>query len=79
MPKRQKILRIILKNPGICLKELEKFTKMNRSTLRFHLDCLENEGWVYSVKTGRHRLFFRAGNDDVNNLALIKSNRKKSK
>jgi len=75
--KRRKILKIVMRNPGISLKELEELTKMNRSTLRFHLDLLEDEGWVYSVKTGRHRLFFLANNDVINPLTLVKSERKK--
>jgi predicted transcriptional regulator len=39
-----------MKNPGISLKELEDYTKMNRSTLRFHLNSLESESWIYSIK-----------------------------
>ena len=76
--KRRKILKIFMKNPGISLKELEELTKINRSTLRFHLDLLEDEGWIYSIKTGRHRLFFLVNNnDDINPLTLVKSERKK--
>lgn len=75
--KRRRILKIIMQNPGISLKELEKLTKMNRSTLRFHLNLLENEGWIYSVQIGKHRLFFLTYDDNINLSTLIKSERKK--
>ena len=61
--KRRKILRVVMKNPGISLKELEDITGMNRSTLRFHIDFLEKEGWVRSVRVGKHRLLFANGQD----------------
>ena len=61
--KRRKILRIVMKNPGISLKELEEVTGMNRSTLRFHIDFLEKEGWVRSVRVGKHKLLFANGQD----------------
>jgi len=75
--KRRRILKIIMQNPGISLKELEELTKMNRSTLRFHLNLLENEGWIYSVQIGKHRLFFLTYDDNINLSTLIKSERKK--
>ncbi len=75
--KRRKILKIIIKNPGISLKELEELTGMNRSTLRFHLKSLEDEGWIHSVQTGKHRSFFLTDGDDVDPLTLVKSERKK--
>jgi len=74
--KRLKILKIVMENPGISLKELEECTKMNRSTLRFHLDILESEGWIRSIKIGKHRLFF-ASCGDVHPITFIKSERKR--
>ncbi len=50
---------------------------MNRSTLRFHIDLLEDEGWICSIKAGRHRLFFLTDSDDINPSTLVKSERKK--
>lgn len=75
--KRRKVLKIIMNNPGISLKELEELTKMNRSTLRFHIDLLEDEGWIYSIRTGKHRLFYLTNSDEINPSTLVKSERKK--
>ncbi len=61
--KRRKILRIVMKNPGISFKELEEVTGMNRSTLRFHVDSLEREGWIRSIRIGKHKLLFANGQD----------------
>ncbi len=74
--KRRKILKIIMRNPGISLKELEELTKMNRSTLKFHLNFLESEGWISSTKIGKHRLFF-LNNSSSKDPMIVKSERKK--
>ena len=49
---------------------------MNRSTLRFHLDFLEKEKLIYSIKIGKHRLFFPC-NSNVELDRIIKSKRKR--
>ncbi len=59
--KRSKILRVISRNPGISIAELENITGINRSTLRFHLSVLEKEGLIWSLKAGKYRIFFPAG------------------
>jgi len=56
--KRRKILKIVLENPGVSLTELEEITEENRSTLRYHLNKLEREGWIKTVKHGKNRLIF---------------------
>ena len=74
--KRRKILRCIFENPGISLRELEEVTNMNRSTLRFHLDFLEEEGLIYSIKIGKHRLIFPS-NFKIKYDRILKSERKR--
>jgi len=49
---------------------------MNRSTLRFHLDFLEKEGLVYSIKIGKYRLFFPY-HSNVELDQILKSKRKR--
>lgn len=75
--RRRKILRLITKNPGVSLRELEELTNMNRSTLRFHLDFLENEGLIYSIRVGKYRLFFPSDSDVKYDQKILKSKRKK--
>ncbi len=73
--RRRKILRLIIKNPGVSLRELEELTNMNRSTLRFHLDALESEGLIYSVRLGKYRLFFPS-DSEMRLERVLKSERK---
>jgi len=74
--RRRKILRCIFENPGISLRDLEKLTNMNRSTIRYHLDFLEKEGLSYSIRIGKHRLFFPC-NSNVELDRIVKSKRKR--
>ncbi len=55
--KRRRIMDAIVERPGISIKDLEELTGINRSTLRYHLDVLENEGLMISMR-GRERLLF---------------------
>ncbi len=68
--KRRKILRIIMENQGLSLTELEKITGENRSTLRFHLSKLEQDGWIKSVKRGKSRLLF-LNTSNINPTAVV--------
>ena len=72
--KRRKILRMIMENPGISLKELQKITGENRSTLRYHINLLEEENWIASIKAGNNRLLFLVGQDKD---TALKSRRKR--
>ena len=72
--KRRKILKIIMENPGISLKELQEITGEDRSTLRYHIDALEKEGWIVSIKAGNNRLLFLVGQ---NKDTALKSRRKR--
>ena len=74
--KRRKILKIIMENPGISIKELQEVTGEDRSTLRYHLRLLEEEGLIVSIKAGNNLLLFLIGQNLPNSVAL-KSERKK--
>ncbi len=77
--RRRTILRCIFENPGISLKEIEEITKINRSTLRFHLVLLEKKKLIYSIKIGKYRLFFPYYSEAEYNqiYQVLKSKRKK--
>ncbi|AIY90962.1 winged helix-turn-helix transcriptional regulator [Geoglobus acetivorans] len=55
---RKRILEFVIKNPGVSLRDLERHLKMNRSTLRHHIEALEREGTVITIKAGKERLAF---------------------
>lgn len=74
--KRQKILEIVMENPGISLKNLQDTMNEDRSTLRYHVRLIEEEGWIYSLKAGNRRLLFPAWQKPINTTAL-KSERKR--
>ncbi len=73
--KRRKILKIIMENQGLSLTELEKITGENRSTLRFHLSKLEQDGWIKSVKRGKNRLIF-LNTSNINPTILVKGKKR---
>ena len=73
--KRRKILKIIMKNQGISVAELEAITKENRSTLRYHLSRLEDEGWIKTVKFGKNRLIF-LNTDDIDLTGVVKGRKR---
>jgi len=73
--KKRKILRIIMENQGLSLTELEKITGENRSTLRFHLSKLEQDGWIKSVKRGKNRLMF-LNTSNINPTAVVKGKKR---
>jgi predicted transcriptional regulator len=73
--KRRKILKIIMKNQGISVAELEAITKENRSTLRYHLSMLEDEGWIKTVKFGKNRLIF-LNTGDIDLTGVVKGRKR---
>jgi len=73
--KRRKILKIIMKNQGISVAELEAITKENRSTLRYHLSRLEDEGWIKTVKFGKNRLIF-LNTGDIDLTGVVKGRKR---
>ena len=55
---RKRILEFLAENPGGSLRDLERALGMNRSTLRHHIEVLESEGAVITIKAGKERLAF---------------------
>jgi len=78
--KRHKIMKTVVENPGIRIKDLEVLTKINRSTLRYHIDVLDSEGLLISIKLGTERLLFPRdffSKEELELLAVLKSEPKR--
>jgi predicted transcriptional regulator len=60
--KRAGIYREIQENPGINQTEIENITGINRSSLRHHLNFLEENGKVISQKVSKKRHYFENHN-----------------
>ncbi|ADC65358.1 transcriptional regulator, ArsR family [Ferroglobus placidus DSM 10642] len=73
--KRRRILKTIMENPGISITDLEKITGENRSTLRYHLNKLEEDGWIKTVKNGKSRHLLLSF-DDFNPTIAVKGRKK---
>ncbi len=56
--KRERILKFVEANPGASMKEIEDALRISRSTLRHHIDTLEKEGLLMTVRAGKERLVF---------------------
>ncbi len=61
--RRRMILEVIKNNPGITVTQLQKVTNLNRNTLRYHIEFLERENLICSIKVGNRRLLFPIGED----------------
>ncbi|MBP2133660.1 putative transcriptional regulator [Methanomicrobium sp. W14] len=61
--RREDIVRIIKSNPGITLGEIENITRINHSSLRYHLKILFREGKIFSTKQYKRRHYFGRFND----------------
>ncbi len=75
--KRLKILDFIKNNPGLSIAQLQNAIGIDRNTLKYHLNLLEREGLITSVKVGNKRLLF-AGEPPDKALLVVKSSEKKS-
>lgn len=74
--KRCRILKMIMKNQGVSVAELEEITGENRSTLRYHLSRLEQEGWIKTVKFGKNRIIFLNTTDDIDLASVVKGRKR---
>jgi|GEM_PF-1219055 predicted transcriptional regulator len=75
--KRLKILDFIRNNPGLSIAQLQDATGIDRNTLKYHLNILERENLITSVKVGNKRLLFAGEPLDMASL-VVKSSEKKS-
>ncbi len=55
---RGSLVHLIEENPGISFLRISDTLKMNRGTLRYHLDLLEKEGKVKAVVKGNKKLYY---------------------
>ena len=79
---RKKVLEFITRNPGVSLKDLDEHFKISRSTLRYHVDVLEREGKIITIKAGKERLafpveYFIFNGRDVDKAIVLRSDARK--
>jgi DNA-binding MarR family transcriptional regulator len=55
---RQKIFQIVCDNPGISLSQLAELSKVNESTLRYHVARIEKERCITAYESGKSHHFF---------------------
>ncbi len=73
---RDRILIEIEANPGIHLRELQRSVDCAMGALQYHIDNLEADGQVISIRNGNSRHFFmRNYSDDENTLMLASMTR----
>ncbi len=58
---RGRIYQHIIENPGTHFSLIRKAVKAGNGTTCYHLDVLEREGFVKSIKKGRCRYYFETG------------------
>ncbi len=73
---RDRLLQIIMENPGLHFRELQRRTGSAVGKLDYHLYQLERMGQIYSVKDDRVVRFFSSSSDTVleRNLAIYLRN-----
>ena len=65
----------ILKNPGLHERELSRRLNISRSTIRYHLYCLQKQEAVIKISEGKHNRYFaqqKIGNGDKKILQLLR-------
>jgi predicted transcriptional regulator len=55
---RENLDRFILDNPGVSFSHILKLFKINRGTLRYHLQYLEGEERVKSIRKGQQNCYY---------------------
>ncbi len=60
-PVRRRILELVREEPGISASELSRRVDVSWGTTIYHLNRLEDEHLVTSMREGRHRRFFQNG------------------
>jgi len=70
---RQEIFACIREHPGAGLIDIETETGISRSTVRYHLGCMEQRGLIHRLKTGGTVGYFRntADRDRTEEQVLI--------
>ncbi|WP_456477739.1 ArsR family transcriptional regulator [Geoglobus ahangari] len=79
---RKRILEFIVKNPGVSMRDLERHLKINRSTLRHHIEILESKGHIITIKAGKERLvypleYFIFNGRDIDRKIVLRSDARK--
>ena len=60
---REKLHLFISENPGVTFSRLLKVFRLNRGTLRYHLDYLEGEEKVSRIRKGNSNCYFSDGTE----------------
>ena len=71
MERRNGILEVIRKRPGITFRELARELGIGIGDLQYHLRKLEKEGSVFSKKIGKRRYLFPRGFEEDAQRLLI--------
>jgi len=73
--KRKKIYELILKNPGLHLRELSRILDIPMGSLRFHLNSLKKHDLITTKKIGRFKRYYAiymVSNKDKEILNLLR-------
>ena len=54
-----KIYNIIKEEPGICSSTIAKMLKLQRNSVKYHIDKLLTEDYILSVQNGRKNHLYR--------------------
>ena len=58
-PTTMKIYKIITEEPGICSSTIAKMLKLQRNSVKYHIDKLLNENYIASVQKGRKNHLYK--------------------
>ena len=58
-PTTMKIYEIIKEEPGICSSTIAKMLKLQRNSVKYHIDKLLTENYIYSVQKGRKNHLYK--------------------
>lgn len=58
---RRRVLEVVRRDPGVCASAVADEVGAAWGTVLYHLDTLEDTGYVVSMKHGRHRRYFERG------------------
>jgi predicted transcriptional regulator len=68
---RERILALVVAQPGLHLRELPRRLGLSLRSVRYHLEALEEERLVVPHRSGRYERWFRVGNLSSQDHALI--------
>src|SRR4030042_6467598 len=58
---RKRVYDLVVQNPGVHLREIERLTNLPLGVVRYHLDRLEREGLIFPKEDRYFKRFFPKG------------------